>query len=82
MEDPVLISTSNTGKSFARMAFQKHFVRRIQDKAQLTDPWTNHEVSRADLTPNMNLKEAIEDYKLHALHYSIPMRMAGAAVQL
>lgn len=82
MEDPVLISTSSTGKSFEREAILKHFLRRTQEDAPLTDPWTNQEVQRADLTPNLNLKEAIEDYKLHALHYSIPMRLGGAVVQL
>ena len=82
MEDPVLISTSSTGKSFEREATQEHFAQRMQDHTPLTDPWSNQKVQRADLTPNLNLKEAIEDYKLHALHYSIPMRLAGATVQL
>ena len=82
MEDPVLISTSSTGKSFEREAIQKHFAQRMQDHTLPTDPWTNQEVRRAKLTPNLNLKEAIEDYKLHALHYSIPIHLPGAAVQL
>ena len=73
MEDPVLISASGTGKSFEREAIQQHFVKRMQDHAPLTDPCGNQEVPRADLTPNINLKEAIEDYRLHALQYSTPM---------
>ena len=64
MEDPVLISTSSTGKSFEREAIQKHFAQRMQDHTLPTDPWTNQEVRRAKLTPNLNLKEAIEVYKV------------------
>ena len=58
MEDPVLISTSSTGKSFEREAIQRHFAQRMRDHTPLTDPWTNQEVQRADLTPNLNLGRA------------------------
>ncbi len=65
-----------------KILMKTDFQQRLRDHNPVTDPWTNQVVSGNDLIPNIDLRAAIEDYKLHALQFSIPVRMIGAAVQL